>query len=494
MQLVHTHLSTLDLLLGGGIPRRQAVIVTGDPGTGKTVLCSEIAFSLARAGTRVVVATAASESQEKLVDELEGFSFFDHSRVGEEIFFISAYPWLKKGPKEAKDILLKTMRERGAGLLFMDGLRSLRDLWDNEAKLRDFLYELNVGVAQLGAVSLLTTEYKLERLMDLPEATTVDGIIALSAKSFGGRVVRRVQVAKLRGRPHLTGEHLLHITAEGIQIVPRLEEITRPAPTSPPSPERAAFGLPELDKLLLGGVPRMTATLMAGSTGVGKTFLGMHFAAEGARRGEPTLLVTHTEPVERMVARAKGISLELEPLLTSGRMQLHYRPVVNVEGDELVAEMLSAVRALGARRLVIDGIGEIEQSVLDRSRLRGLFTSLIIQLRDLGVTTIFVKEVPKIAGPDLDFSDTPISVTAENLLFFRHIELRGRLHRVASVLKMRDSGYDPFLREFEITEHGLRVLGPMNTAEGLLTGTARLTSMASTEGGRGERHGGEQRT
>jgi circadian clock protein KaiC len=98
---------------------------------------------------------------------------------------------------------------------------------------------------------------------------------------------------------------------------------------------------------------------------------------------------------------------------------------------------------------------------------------LIVQLRDRGVTTLFIKEVPKLAGPDVDFSDTPISVTAENMLFFRQVELRGRLHRIASVLKMRESGYDPYVREFEISSEGFRMLGPLAAGEGLLTGVAR---------------------
>jgi circadian clock protein KaiC len=83
--------------------------------------------------------------------------------------------------------------------------------------------------------------------------------------------------------------------------------------------------------------------------------------------------------------------------------------------------------------------------------------------------------VAKIAGPDLDFSDTPISVTAENVLFLRHIELQGRLRRIISILKMRESGYDPHVREFVIGEDGIRVLEPLR-GEGLLTGIARMAA------------------
>lgn len=477
-RIISTGVPNLDLLLGGGIPARQSVVVTGDPGTGKTILCSQIAFAHAAGGQNVVLATVASESQDKLMEELQDFSFFDAERVSREIFLVSAYPALQKGPKEAKDLLLRTMKERKAKLLFIDGLRSLRDLWQHEGKLRDFLYELNVGLSHIEAISLFTTEYPLSKLMDYPEATTVDGIISVSAPRYGGRVVRRIQVAKLRGRRHLTGEHLMHITREGISIVPRLEETTRANYAFEPPKKRAAFGLPELDKLLDGGLPSMSTTLMVGSTGVGKTLLASQFVATGAHQGEPGLLINYSEPVRRLVNRARGVSLELQPLLDQGKLFIEYRPSTNLEGDDLIAEILDKVRRHSVQRLAIDGIGEIEESILDQPRVRGLLSSLIIQLRDLGVTTLFIKEVPKIAGPELDFSDTPISVTAENVLFFRHIELRGRLHRIVSILKMRESGYDPYVREFEITSNGIAVLGPLSSAEGLLTGVARMTAPA----------------
>jgi circadian clock protein KaiC len=90
-----------------------------------------------------------------------------------------------------------------------------------------------------------------------------------------------------------------------------------------------------------------------------------------------------------------------------------------------------------------------------------------------GVTSLFTKEVPKIAGTELDFSDTPIAILGENLLLLRYVELRGRIHRVLSILKMRDSKYDGDLREFEISDTGIRVLAPIRSATGLLTGQAR---------------------
>jgi len=116
-RIISTGVPSLDLLLGGGIPARQSMVVTGDPGSGKTILCSQIAFAHAARGQNVVLATIASESQDKLIEELRGFTFFDPERVGRELFLVSVYPALQKGPKEAKDLLLRTMKDRKAKLV-----------------------------------------------------------------------------------------------------------------------------------------------------------------------------------------------------------------------------------------------------------------------------------------------------------------------------------------------------------------------------------------
>ena len=63
-------------------------------------------------------------------------------------------------------------------------------------------------------------------------------------------------------------------------------------------------------------------------------------------------------------------------------------------------------------------------------------------------------------------------LAGENLLLLRYVELRGRIHRILSVLKMRDSTYENDLREFEITDEGIRVLAPLRSVKGLLTGQA----------------------
>ncbi|MFP2930574.1 RAD55 family ATPase [Pyxidicoccus sp. 3LG] len=479
--LFETGIPSFDMLLGGGIPRRQTVIVTGDPGSGKTVLCSQIAFLAAAKGLPVVLATVTSEPHDKLVGELASFSFFKGELLDEKLFVMSAYSTLKQGARETRDLLVQTVRKRGAKLLFIDGLRAIRDLWQDEARLREFLYELGIGLAAADCIGLFTTEYPLEKLQALPEATTVDGIVSLSVNKQGARRLRRAEVVKLRGRPHLTGEHLMHIDEEGVRFIPRLEARPLDLTDVAPPEGRASFGLPELDVLMEGGLPLHSTTMIAGGMGIGKTLLAAHFTVEGARRSERSLFVSFYDSAVSLMARARRIGLDIDPHVKRGLITYQFVPPVEAEADLVVDRILQTVERQGMKRVVIDGLTALEESIHDPARRRIFLAALALRFRMAGVTSVFTREVPKVAGTELDFSDAPIAILGENLLLLRHVELRGRIHRLLSVLKMRDSKYDNDLREFEIADSGMKVLSPMRSAEGLLTGQAR--PLGSSVGG-----------
>jgi circadian clock protein KaiC len=286
----------------------------------------------------------------------------------------------------------------------------------------------------------------------------------------------------MRGRKHLLGEHVAHLESSGMRIIPRLEAtLPKELSKEPPAKQRAAFGNDKLDELLRGGLPLKSTTLLAGSTGAGKTLTALHFAAKGAREGEPALYFSFSEPPEDLIARGDAIGLDVAHLVRAGNLRIIHRPLVELESDDIADEVIAHVKRMRARRLVVDGIGEVVNGISNPARARAFLTALIVHLRDLDVTTVFIKEVPKIAGPDVDFSDTPAAIVAENMMLLRQVEVQGRLRRVMSILKVRGSEFDPHLREYAIDSSGIHVLDPLETFEGLLTGIGRRLPEAAEE-------------
>src|SRR5581483_9739118 len=85
LQVYSTGVARLDEVLGGGIPRGSLAIVVGPPGSGKTTLACQIAFSAAQEGKQALVLTALSETSNKLISHLRTFRFFDPQVVGSRI-------------------------------------------------------------------------------------------------------------------------------------------------------------------------------------------------------------------------------------------------------------------------------------------------------------------------------------------------------------------------------------------------------------------------
>ncbi|HYX89992.1 MAG TPA: ATPase domain-containing protein, partial [Myxococcaceae bacterium] len=311
VQLLSTGIEELDRLLGGGIPARQILLVAGHPGSGKTILAGQIGFAAAVRGEPVVLATAASEPHSKLIESLQGFAFFRRDLLAREIVLLSMYPWLRKGVRETREMLLSSIRERRARLLVIDGLRSLHDVWQDELSIREFLGEVGVGLASSECTGVFTLEFAPDRILETGEAATVDGVLTLDFTGTPLHRLRRIEVVKVRGRQHLGGQHVARLDESGFRITPRIDALVPPPLASTSRGGRAPFGIPSLDAWLGGGLPRGEATLITGGPGTGKTLLATVFARGGATAGEPTLIASLEEDAEAFFARARSIGLEL---------------------------------------------------------------------------------------------------------------------------------------------------------------------------------------
>jgi circadian clock protein KaiC len=149
---------------------------------------------------------------------------------------------------------------------------------------------------------------------------------------------------------------------------------------------------------------------------------------------------------------------------------------VDTVADEVLGAARERILQFKPQRLVLDSLVEIEKAVTDERRRRSVLRCLLELLRAHHVTALVTRELSPITGPELDFSDSPLAALSENLILLRFVEYRNELYRILSVLKMRDSQHDRTLRQYEITNDGLHVLPATESAEGILTGIARLPS------------------
>ena len=497
-QVLETGVPHLDATLGGGFLRGAAAMVIGAPGTGKTILAQQIAFHEAEGGATVLFLTGYSETHDKLLAHNRRFSFFAPERIGTQIQFGSLPDLFRQGAAEAEDAIVATTRRQRAALVVLDGFGGMRRLLAGAAEeypaVAHFVYSLGAKLALLGATLLVVVEGEPEERDRYPELTVCDVILALRRERRGSRDRRLLQVVKVRGAAPLEGVHLFTIDDSGIVVYPRLETVV-PAAEPAWTEGRAGFGLASVDALLGGGLTAGTASLIAGSPGTGKTLLGLCFAAEGARLDEPGLVVSFMESAGQLREKARAFGLDLAAAEASGRVRLLALPGYDLEADRIAALLREDVERRGVRRLVIDSAAELERSLATEARTSEFLAALVRYLRGRQVTSYVTLDVSTIVGTELEFTGTPLSVLAENLLLLRYAEYRGELRRLISVLKMRFSDHDRSIREYTITpDQGLRVVGPAPPAEGLLTGIARALAERPPGEGRWEAAGREART
>lgn len=315
----------------------------------------------------------------------------------------------------------------------------------------------------------------------------MDGVLALRNVRVGMRSVRELEVRKFRGELYLEGAHFFTISHAGVRVFPRIEALLNsPPPVAVEERARLALGIERLDTMLHGGLLSGSSTMVYGPAGSGKTLLGLHFLAAGARVGEPGLFFGFYETPPRLVAKAEQIGLEFAAHAQQGLITIRWQQPVEQLIDALAEELLATVAQHQIRRLVIDGLGGFQNAAVAPERTESFFTALCNELRARNVTTVFTVEAPDLVGPTVPTPFGGVSAIAENLLFLRYVELQARLYRLISIIKLRDSDYDPEIREFRITSRGIDIAASFAQVMAVLSGSAHPIAPSDPRSGPNE--------
>jgi len=465
-QVDSTGAPQLDLVLGGGVPRGSLLMVVGPPGSGKTTLAVQMAFAAARAGRDALILTALSEPTSKLIAHLRAFTFFDEALVGGPVRILSLEQFLPQGLASTGEELLALAREERASLVLLDGFSGVRGADSDPQAARQFLYRVGSALSVRGTTTLITSEAAPRDQALFPEATTADIIVGLHYSLDGVRQRRGIEVVKTRGGAPLLGLHGLALNGDGAVVYPRLEVTVRAAgqtTVATSSATRVSSGVPTLDTLLGGGFNRATTTLIAGSLGVGKTFLGLHFALAGLRAGESVVFVGFRETEEQLLLKADvladGATLRAA-LQPDGGLTFLQWPPVELDPDIVADEILTTLDHTGARRLVVDSVAELERAAnaLDPRRVDEYLAALVVALRRRGVTTLVIREARRTVAEDPEYPADPVSLMADTVIVLRQVVVDNRLRHTLAVVKMRFSAHDVGLHEFRITApHGIQL-------------------------------------
>jgi circadian clock protein KaiC len=470
MPQLSTGVASLDKLMGGGIPEQSVTVLTGSPGTGKTVLAMQMMFHQARLGKRCIYFTTLSEPPLKVIRYMRLFSFFDESLVDDLVSFVDlGTPLLNQGAEGAVAVVQEHLESEEPDFVVFDSFKAIHDLIGPDvAASRRVAYELSVMLAGWGTTTLLLGEYTDADVTLLPEFAIADGIVQVSNQPHGLTRLRELEVQKLRGADYTAGRHFFEIHPDGVAFYPRMRGLTESS-LDVWSPTKVPTGVPGLDELCRGGLPSGSTTLIEGCSGTGKSTIAMRFLVEGAERGEPGVHFG----LEERPAQIRGVSSrfgwDLAAFEAQALLTLSYTSPVELNADRFLGEALHLIRQMGAKRVVLDSTSALAMGLETSGRFRELFYALATHLREEGVTALLTAEIPELLG-SAQLTGRAVSSIADNVILLRYVELAGRLDRAISVLKMRGSEHGTELRRMSIGATGPSVEGAFPSLRGVLTG------------------------
>ncbi len=483
-----TGIIELDHLLHGGIPIGSAVLLSGQSGTGKTILATQWLFEGYQQYHEPGIYISLTEPVAKAIRNAKKLAFFDPTAVGPLQVYFTDLRGIMQGLDITKDEfsfedigrIVETIKnmvaQSGAKRVVLDSVTAIAYHLKDRSKVRDFIFQIGTALSQQDVNIILTSETPGAELSVFgTEEFISDGIIRLSFVKTRSASSHQLEVVKMRGTDYEQSPAAFRISRTGIAIFPRLErELSYPI-----SEERISTGPEGLDAMTGGGYLKGSTILVSGASGTGKTIMGLHFLASGLKRGERALLVSFEESRDQLMHTARSFGWDFARFEKEGLLQIICAYPEERYMEEHLQSITRALEASDADRIVVDSLSALEH-VFTPESLPDFSSRLINYCKNKGTTSYFTAATSGILGAG-EITEAHLSTFYDTIVLLRFIEVQSEIKHGVLLLKIRASAHDKKLREFIFTEKGLQVLTSFSGYEGALGGEVRKVSKTIEE-------------
>ena len=420
MKRLPTAVPGLDQILHGGLFEGGVYILEGPPGVGKTTLANQIAYqAFTRDGTKTLYITLLAESHSRLILHMRDQEFFRPEAVNSSVIYVSAYRELEQdGLKAVVDLVRGEIVRHKATLFVIDGLVVENQEIGPDERIRQFVHGLQSLASAMNCTGLLLTSGGNRSLN--AEQTMVDGIFAFEDYVFQWRTERRIQIRKFRGSAVERGKHTFCITDKGLHFFPRLEGLPWDPPDAEPSDERVTSGIAGLDDACLrGGFMEGSCTVVVGDSGAGKTLFALAFASQASLQ-QRCLLLTCSDSPSELIRFGVEFHLPISEGINSGALEVHWEAQEDESMDEIGHKLLRLVDEFGSKRLVIDGLAGLADTVAFPERGYRFIGRLLRELKARGVTSLFTLDPAAFGAAAGKFSAAGLMPWFDNVLEISH--------------------------------------------------------------------------
>jgi len=203
-KIVSTGNEELDSRLGGGIPIPSLILIEGGHGTGKSVLAQQLAYGALKSGLRVYYITTESTVREFLLQSTRlGLDMTDPFLKGR----LKIYPIHMEGVRWATDVaklllpvvgrfMMKSVEEWD---VFIIDSFSVLSVYADISAVLDVLTQMRTLVSQNKVIIMTVHPESLAEEVMVRARSICDGYIRLKHYEVGGRMIKVMEIVKLRG-------------------------------------------------------------------------------------------------------------------------------------------------------------------------------------------------------------------------------------------------------------------------------------------------------
>lgn len=476
---IKTGIPELDVVLRGGLPAARVHLLEGHPGTGKTTMALCYLIQGVKAGERCLY-VALSESEEELhasarshgwsldgVDVME--VVVDESRLERQQ---SVFASGEFGLGETVAAITERMQQVRPTRIVIDSLAELRLMADDPMRYRRQVMALRRHLQAAGATALLLNDITAAREYDLQ--ALVHGVLSLEMieRNYGA-ARRRLHVVKMRGADFQSGWHDFAIQRGELLVFPSLiaDEHGRAF-----EPAEEATGIPALDAMLGGGLPRGSTSMLIGPSGVGKSSLALHFLVAATKRGQRAACFSFDEAEASVRERARALGIDFDGVVERGALHWERGNPSRISPGEFVWKVRRQVEDHDARIVVIDSLNSYLETMPEERALMLQMHELLTYLANQGVVVVLILAQKGVVGSVENPID--LSFLSDTLVLLRFFEAEGRIRKAISVVKKRTGRHENGIHEFELSAQGVQIGPAFVQFEGVLTGELRPAEAA----------------
>ena len=478
VDLLPTGIEGLDDILRGGLASNHLYLIEGDPGTGKTTVAIQFLLEGARLGQKGLYITL-SESKIELLEiaeshgwSLAGIDLFeltpDESHLNPDAQYTVFNPSEIELADTTSAVLAEVDRLQPVRLVF-DSLSELRLLARDSLRYRRQILGLKRYFSGRNCTVLLLDDRTADG-HDQQLQSIAHGVIMMeSVEREYGIKRRRLEVRKMRGKQFREGFHDYTINRGGVEVYPRLIA----------SEHRLGFvpmqlksGMIPLDTLLGGGLDSGTSTLLLGPAGCGKSTIALRYAVSCVEQGGAAALFAFDETLNTLVIRGRGLGMDVEKHLESGKLVLRQVDAAELSPGQFVHQVRTLVEKQSVKLLIVDSMNGFLNAMPGEKFLAMQLHELLGYLGQKGVTTLMTVAQHGFVGSNVD---TPIDVSylADTVLLFRYFEAAGEVKQALSVIKKRSGEHERTIRELVMKDGVIQVGNVLREFDGVLTGAPK---------------------